>query len=1396
MASSPTSTPPTSPSFSFASSSSFSHLSHPSSNASSNTNPNAPLSTLSVSSGSHYTSDDQPDLGAFNLVLREYGYMQPGPRIPAYHSPALNYVPSLPNGSGSGMTETLRGRGGPHVYTDTDVETETRTYMHTQGTTTEMEEGRRSTVWAHEPIAQYLLGSASDEDGIEEESESGTDTDTTSRSVAIETASESASANSHSQFSNSSLDHEQALPLSLHPPDPGSSPERSMTVVDDYTLTMRTQASPLSSLAAPLSPPRLPPERDSGEALRQNFRQAQRSSSLDDGQVSSLPNHEHDNSSVADDYTLTIRTQASPPSSLVISPPLPPPPLQRDPRELLRKLLRPQPPPPTLPELPLPVRELSYTSSSSHISSVSSLSSSSSLSISSSSDVDAEDAESTTPFYHAEPRPSGLEEDLNFTHGHGHLPSSSERDRAQPYASDLESNTDGYPDSVSEAAGVSTGPSLGYLDQALSFLAAERAQLAARRRVGVGVGVANPTNNVDDHILSLTKPNLSHNLSTDMLDNDYEHHDDEDDEEDGYASDEHEPSHPSISSIASIFHSRNSKSKSTPVTPRPRAPSPLSPASAGSPMAGSMTPTRLSELRVGAINILSSSDSPMTSTSTPGRTKGRKRTRPRRKVPVTANPTASGAPPSHGDRPLGVLLCPPEPPPAETLPELPPPFQTLKHARSSPALSTRTLRAHNEEEQEHDLDAPTQRLIALARYLARISPADREALRGVERRLVVEARRRFRTHTTHTKEHGSEEDGEDGEEYLDPRGREPDLHGQGGKRGSGEGHPPVHVFVDHSNILFGLITYLKRHPNLASLPTVTSSLASPSKPLKAKSKSKSNLLKMVNGSTATTTTTDPTSEEVIGAGPSTALKKLKKSLLKEKDTGKDRTNEILVPRILTRPKGMPTTAAVTMIAHSYSSAGGDITMPSTTLTPTSPTSGSQEAHDTQQSPTVPTHPHTTPIPLPSFATALSSPPHPSTFSGVATSPTKASRADLNLNLNTKRARSRPRKARKHGVSLGVGLGAADGKETGEEGAGGEGKEARMGAVELRDDNVSLVTSDDLLLLSLSSGVESGGGASKSGGSKSGDTDGWVDVDVVVGVGNRGFKEGIEDLPSRARRRLRRREERGDEELGKEKGEDERGMDEGYDKGKGKEEEQVQEMELEKEPKPKPRPRARHISHTALALILERGRAVSRRVAVTSSPLYQPMDTLERLGYEVRIFARVPDLGDGMDRTAKLKKRTHTHKRHISGGGTTSGGDASGGGSPGTSPLKPSPFPASTFNTPAAATARVKFREQGVDELLQLKLHQALAAEDEVPPGATIVLATGDGNVGQFNEDGFLGPVRTALKRGWRVELYAWEDGLSRAWAKEFGQKSEWAQNGMFQIIGMEQFAASLVKGGL
>ncbi|KAK0450408.1 uncharacterized protein EV420DRAFT_753387 [Desarmillaria tabescens] len=291
---------------------------------------------------------------------------------------------------------------------------------------------------------------------------------------------------------------------------------------------------------------------------------------------------------------------------------------------------------------------------------------------------------------------------------------------------------------------------------------------------------------------------------------------------------------------------------------------------------------------------------------------------------------------------------------------------------------------------------------------------------------------------------------------------------------------------------------------------------------------------------------------------------------------------------------------------------------------------------------------------------------------------------------------------------------------------------------------------------------------------------------------------------------------------------------------------------------------RHLSHSALSLILERGRPVSRRVLVASSPLYQRLESANQLGYEVRTLARVPDMGDGADRntdsraksghirsqsggsgvvvgrtpasaanigiivgqgasprpsrlrsgsvnTAPTGGRKKGHLRRISGSTSTEseqGGGGSGSGSAGTlsqvllrsitTGVSISPpgqlslvMPNSQGNTPPA---RIRYREQGVDELLQLKLHQALASIDgPPPPGSTIILATGDGNAGQFNEDGFLGTVRTALKKGWKVELYAWEGGMSKAWKREFGEGSEWGSGQMFRIVGMEQFGGELVE---
>ena len=160
-------------------------------------------------------------------------------------------------------------------------------------------------------------------------------------------------------------------------------------------------------------------------------------------------------------------------------------------------------------------------------------------------------------------------------------------------------------------------------------------------------------------------------------------------------------------------------------------------------------------------------------------------------------------------------------------------------------------------------------------------------------------------------------------------------------------------------------------------------------------------------------------------------------------------------------------------------------------------------------------------------------------------------------------------------------------------------------------------------------------------------------------------------------------------------------------------------------------------------------------------------------------------------------------------------------------------------------SRLKYREQGVDELLQLKLHQAMAeAEEEAmraflsaegnlhkrtsvslaeaalhpaPPGGTIVLATGDGNPGDYppfsafagndaglsgadvRAAGFPGTVRAALRRGWTVELVAWAGGLSGAWRAmldEERQRSKASEvEERFKIVELEPYAEWLWEEG-
>ena len=97
--------------------------------------PVSPFSPRTISSSaSHYTSDDQPDLGAFTTVLREWVHLQPYPRIPSHHH--VNYQ---------------------HLHSHFEIDLEDRVNEPSDRDTS----GARSTVWNQRPIADYLHSSLS-----------------------------------------------------------------------------------------------------------------------------------------------------------------------------------------------------------------------------------------------------------------------------------------------------------------------------------------------------------------------------------------------------------------------------------------------------------------------------------------------------------------------------------------------------------------------------------------------------------------------------------------------------------------------------------------------------------------------------------------------------------------------------------------------------------------------------------------------------------------------------------------------------------------------------------------------------------------------------------------------------------------------------------------------------------------------------------------------------------------------------------------------------------------------------------------------------------------------------------------------------------------------------------
>lgn len=201
-----------------------------------------------------------------------------------------------------------------------------------------------------------------------------------------------------------------------------------------------------------------------------------------------------------------------------------------------------------------------------------------------------------------------------------------------------------------------------------------------------------------------------------------------------------------------------------------------------------------------------------------------------------------------------------------------------------------------------------------------------------------------------------------------------------------------------------------------------------------------------------------------------------------------------------------------------------------------------------------------------------------------------------------------------------------------------------------------------------------------------------------------------------------------------------------------------------------------MSFDALALLLERRRPVAKRVLAGSTPEVPAFDIARRIGYECSILDKVYKARELTSRQRYFIKRDKQAAKaedgYSSGGGSAASlsGDA---------------------NVMAPTHAPSKFVEQGVDEILHLKMLESVvdAADDEHSnPHPTMVLATGDAAQAEYSS-GFMVMVERALKRGWNVELVSWSANISSAYRRDdFLRK--WT--GRFKIVELDDYAEELL----
>jgi hypothetical protein len=159
--------------------------------------------------------------------------------------------------------------------------------------------------------------------------------------------------------------------------------------------------------------------------------------------------------------------------------------------------------------------------------------------------------------------------------------------------------------------------------------------------------------------------------------------------------------------------------------------------------------------------------------------------------------------------------------------------------------------------------------------------------------------------------------------------------------------------------------------------------------------------------------------------------------------------------------------------------------------------------------------------------------------------------------------------------------------------------------------------------------------------------------------------------------------------------------------------------------------------------------------LVGSDRFAAIDESQKLGYEANILDRVHKVKHVTRRQLKYRKNPRVSSQEGGSGSETN--DA----------------------------PEERWVEQGVDEILHLKILESLVDTDEP---ATIVLATGDAAEAEYS-GGFMKMVERALQRGWNVELVSFSQVTSFAYRrKEF--RAKWGKQ--FRFIALDEFSEELL----